>query len=141
MKHKELVSELAGRTGWALDDVGGILSAVALEIGTRLVDHKVVCFPGLGQFEAGKEREQGYKSCESLKKAENKYGLAGGDAACKRALPFSSTPARRSILTIHKNGQEKIPLNQAAEAPGPKKGTRHGITRGADAFRKGGANI
>ena len=41
MKHKELISELAGRTGWALDDVGGILSALALEIGTRLVDNKI----------------------------------------------------------------------------------------------------
>ena len=74
-------------------------------------------------------------------KAADRYGLARVDAACERALAFSSTPALRSILTILKNGQDRIPLTQAAEAPVPKNGTRHGITRGADAFRKGGANI
>lgn len=92
-------------------------------------------------LEAGKEPEQGYKYCVSLMKAADRYGLARVDAACERALAFSSTPALRSILTILKNGQDKIPLNQAAEAPVPKNGTRHGIIRGADAFRKGGANI
>ena len=62
------------------------------------------------------------------------------DAACERALAFSSAPALRSILTILKNGQDKIPLGRAAETPAPKSSSHHGITRGADAFRKGGAN-
>lgn len=65
-------------------------------------------------LEAGKEPEQGYKYCVSLMKAADRYGLARVDAACERALAFSSTPALRSLLTILKNGQDKIPLNQAA---------------------------
>lgn len=57
MRYKELVSELAGRTGWALDDVEGMLSALGLEISSRLVEGNTVSFPGLGQFVAEKELE------------------------------------------------------------------------------------
>ena len=73
-------------------------------------------------------------------KASDRYGHDRVDAACERALAFSSAPALRSILTILKNGQDKIPLGRAAETPAPKSSSHHGITRGADAFRKGGAN-
>ena len=61
---------------------------------------------------------------------------------------FSNAPALRSILAILKNGQDKIPLHKAADqqhpeaakAASPAKSSHRGITRGADAFRKGGAN-
>ena len=91
-------------------------------------------------LESGKEPEQGYKYCVSIMKASDRYGHDRVNAACERALAFSSAPALRSILTILKNGQDKIPLDRAAEASAQKNGSHHGITRGADAFRKGGAN-
>ena len=91
-------------------------------------------------LESGKEPEQGYKYCVSLMKASDRYGYARVNAACERALAFSSAPALRSILTILKNGQDKLPINQATEVPAPKNSTHHGITRGAEAFRKGGVN-
>ncbi len=97
---------------------------------------------------AGKEPEQGYKYCVSLMKAADRYGQDRVNAACERALAFSNAPALRSILTILKNGQDKIPLHETADkqhpesvkAASPTKASRRGITRGADAFRKGGAN-
>lgn len=103
----------------------------------------------VGQFLiSGKEPEQGYKYCVSLMKAADRYGQDRVNAACERALAFSNAPALRSILTILKNGQDKIPLHKAADKqhPGPAKtasptkASHRGITRGADAFRKGGAN-
>ena len=103
----------------------------------------------VGQFlRSGKEPEQGYKYCVSLMKAADRYGQDRVNAACERALTFSNAPALRSILTILKNGQDKIPLHKAADkqhpepakAASPTKASHRGITRGADAFRKGGAN-
>lgn len=87
-----------------------------------------------------KEPEQGYKYCVGLIKASDRYGQERIEAACRRVLAFTSNPTLRSIVTILKNGQDKLPLN-ASPAPeaAPVKRSR-GITRGADAFRKGGAN-
>ena len=91
-------------------------------------------------LESGKEPEQGYKYCASLMKAADRYGQDRVDAACERVLAFSTKPALRSILTILKNGQDRIPLNKAPEPPATSVARAKGITRGADSFRKGGAN-
>ena len=91
-------------------------------------------------LESGKEPEQGYKYCASLMKAADRYGQDRVDAACERILAFSTKPALRSILTILKNGQDRIPLNKAPEPPATPVARAKGITRGADSFRKGGAN-
>lgn len=95
-------------------------------------------------LESGKEPEQGYKYCVSLMKAADRYSLPRIEAACERVLAFSNTPALRSILTVLKNGQDKIPLSQSTQSQTVNKAAprraSHGITRGADAFRKGGAN-
>ena len=96
---------------------------------------------------SGKEPEQGYKYCVSLMKAADRYGQDRVNAACERALAFSNAPALRSVLTILKNGQDKIPLHKPpissirnrSKAVSPAKSSHRGITRGADAFRKGGA--
>ena len=95
----------------------------------------VQCF-----LDSGKEPEQGYKYCASLMKAADRYGQFRVDAACERVLSFSSLPTLRNILTVLKNGQDKVPLNKEPDVEA--KPVRHsqGITRGADAFRKGGAN-
>lgn len=91
-------------------------------------------------LESGKEPEQGYKYCASLMKAADRYGQERVDAACERVLAFSTKPALRSIITILKNGQDRIPLDKAPEPTAMPAVRVKGITRGADAFRKGGAN-
>ncbi len=55
-------------------------------------------------LESGKEPEQGYKYCASLMKAADRYGLSRIEAACERALAFSTVPTLRNILTVLKNG-------------------------------------
>lgn len=87
-----------------------------------------------------KEPEQGYKYCASLMKAADRYGQARLDAACERVLSFSSEPTLRNILTVLKNGQDKVPLNKEPDAATKPVRRSQGITRGADAFRKEGAN-
>ncbi len=91
-------------------------------------------------LESGREPEQGYKYCASLIKAADRYGQNRVDAACERVLAFSSTPALRSILTVLKNGQDRIPLNKVPEPAATPPTRGRGITRGVDAFRKGGVN-
>lgn len=86
---------------------------------------------------AGSEPEQGYKSCASLTKLGDRYGLKRLENACQRVLEYTSKPVIRNISTILKNGQDKLPPNgnAALEKVLP---VSHGITRGAAYFRKGG---
>lgn len=94
-------------------------------------------------LESGKEPEQGYKYCANLMKAADRYGLSRIEAACERVLAFSTVPTLRNILTVLKNGQDKIPLHRESPEKAGQPTARpasHGITRGADSFRKGGAN-
>ncbi len=94
-------------------------------------------------LDSGKAPEQGYKFCVSLMKAADTYGEKRVEAACERALAFSSSPALRSIQAILKNGQDKLPLDQT---PGQdivpdRRPAKHGIIRGVEAFRKGGVDV
>ena len=84
----------------------------------------------------GREPEQGYKSCASLTKLGDKYGIDRLEKACERVLNYSSQPSIRNISTILKNGQDKVyPAQQISETVKPKS---HGITRGAAYFQRGG---
>lgn len=74
-------------------------------------------------------------------KTADRYGQIRIENACRRLLAFSSIPSLRNIVTILRNGQDKIPLNDARKpTPTPDTGGKcsKGITRGADAFRMGG---
>lgn len=85
---------------------------------------------------SGREPEQGYKSCASLTKLGDKYGIERLEKACERVLNYSSQPSIRNISTILKNGQDRVlPAQQISEAVQPRS---HGITRGAAYFRRGG---
>jgi transposase len=87
-------------------------------------------------LESGKASEQGYKACASLTKMADRYGHERVENACCRALSYTSQPSIRSIGTILKNKQEaakREPYNQKASTA-----RSHGITRGADYFRRGG---
>ena len=85
---------------------------------------------------SGREPEQGYKYCASLTKLADQYGTVRLENACQRLLSFSSTPSVRTLSTILKNGQDRV---QAPPEP-PKAAVLHGITRGADYFRRGGGS-
>ncbi len=84
-----------------------------------------------------KEPEQGYKYCVSMMKMADRYGQNRLEKACERLLSFTTQPSLRSITTILKNGQDKLPLEgPVTEHPSEKRSS--GITRGASAYRNGG---
>ena len=86
---------------------------------------------------SGKEPEQGYKYCVSLMKMTDRYGQERIERACERLLAFTQQPSLRSITTILKNGQDKLPLEKSVvEHTSEKRSV--GITRGASAYRNGG---
>ena len=86
---------------------------------------------------AGREPEQGYKSCASLTKLGDRYGHERLEVACERVLQYSSQPAIRNISTILKNGQDKV-HDAKRQMPASKS---HGITRGAAYFQRGGEQV
>lgn len=87
---------------------------------------------------SGKEPEQGYKLCVSMMKLAERYGAERLENACGRLLAFSSAPSVRTLSTILKNGQDRVPAPEKAEESAET--PAHGITRGAAYFRKGGAS-
>ena len=52
---------------------------------------------------SGKEPEQGFKACASMRKLEERYGAKRLENACGRLLAFSSSPSVRVLNTILKN--------------------------------------
>ena len=84
----------------------------------------------------GKEPEQGYKYCAGLTKLADRYGPVRLENACQRLLSFSAAPSIRTLSTILRNGQDRV-----QPPPEPRKEpVQHGITRGADYFRRGGGS-
>ena len=82
---------------------------------------------------AGKEPEQGFKSCASLTKLCEKYGKKKLETACAEVLKHTSVPSLRLISTILKNGiikqeEQKTEIQENANA--------YGITRGAAYYSK-----
>jgi transposase len=87
-------------------------------------------------LESGKVSEQGYKACASLTKLSDRYGHERVEVACGRVLSYTTQPAIRSISTILKNGQDKV--KRGSDSHIIISGSRYGITRGADYFKRGG---
>lgn len=85
---------------------------------------------------AGKEAEQGFKSCASLTKLADKYGSERLEQVCTMVLTHTSAPSIRIISTVLKNGQEITGDTQAES----ERANSYGITRGEAYFRKGGAS-
>ena len=70
-------------------------------------------------------------------KAAEKYGDSRIEKACEKLLTVTIQPSLRSIITILKNGQDKL----IAGSKNPKQSCRkrsNGITRGISAYRNGG---
>lgn len=85
---------------------------------------------------SGKEPEQGYKYCASLMKTADRYSRERVERACERLLSFTNQPSLRSIVTILKNGQDKLPLERTEEEISSGGKRSKGITRGADAYKE-----
>ena len=85
-----------------------------------------------------REPEQGFKYCVSLMKTADRYGQERVEKACERLLAFTTQPSLRNIVTILKNGQDKLPLEGTpTDSEKPLKRSK-GITRGAASYRNGG---
>ena len=80
----------------------------------------------------GKEPEQGYKSCASLTKLEKNYGPERLEDACARLLALASVPTIRNISLLIKTPAIR------EEKPPSVQDNRHGITRGAAYYSRGG---
>ena len=58
MKNKELVTELATRLGWTVQEVTETLSVLGSVVSSRLVDNDTIYLQGFGQFEVKKKAER-----------------------------------------------------------------------------------
>ena len=80
--------------------------------------------------------QQGYKSCMALLKLADKYSVPRLEAACRRALSYTSRPSLKSIQTILKSGQDKL-----TDEPRPSAEQQsYGFTRGAEYYANIGRN-
>ena len=71
--------------------------------------------------------QQGYKSCMALLKLADNYSIDRLEAACKKAFSYTVRPSLKSVQTILKSGQDKLPVEeQPLSQPSP-----YGFTRGA----------
>ena len=94
-------------------------------ISTYTVVDKILTSKGVEQ--------QTYRSCMGLLKLSKKYSEPLLEAACKKALDYTSSPSYKSIKNILVTGAVKT----AAEESKPETTHKpHGITRGADYYRR-----
>ena len=106
----------------------------------RIVEWATELGPHAGQLVAQimKDRphpEQGYRSCLALIRDAKRYPVERIEAACKRALAIGA-PTRRSVLSILKNGLDKV----AADAEPDSQLSLpvvHGNVRGGDYYATG----
>lgn len=75
------------------------------------------------------------KSCMALLKLSDRYTSGRLEAACQRALSFTSSPSLKSIQAVLKSGQDVLP---PAEVPAQKEDSKaHKFTRGAEYYKRG----
>ena len=77
--------------------------------------------------------QQTYRSCMGLLKLAEKYSNATLEAACKKALTYTTTPSYKSIKNILVTGTEKL-ISDTSDTSTTNKS--RGITRGADYYRR-----
>ena len=75
--------------------------------------------------------QQAYRSCMGLLKLTEKYSLL--EAACEKALSYTSSPSYKSIKNILVTGSVKVDSETQKSKTTHK---AHGITRGADYYRR-----
>lgn len=86
-----------------------------------------------------KTKKQGLNSCLALMKLADKHSVERVEAACKRALDYTLRPTLKSIQTILKTGQDKLPeANPSVDNTTKNTTSSYGFTRGAAYY--GGKN-
>jgi len=80
-----------------------------------------------------KIEQQGYKNCMALLKLADKYTPGRLEAACAKALTYTSRPNYKNIQTILKSNQDRI-SDASADVSGK---NEFGFTRGADYYKGG----
>lgn len=88
-------------------------------------------------LESGRAPEQGFKSCVSLRKYAERYKKERIEEACRQILSFSGDPSIRGLSILLKTPMAKQKSDNLSQSPQPMRRS-HGITRGAEQFRKGG---
>jgi transposase len=78
-----------------------------------------------------KTEKQGLKSCLGLMKLADKYSIERLETACERALNYTPRPPLKSIQTILKTGQDKLPVTNDLTETKKKTEGSFGFTRGA----------
>ena len=77
--------------------------------------------------------QQAYRGCMGILKLSERYSESLLEAACKKALSYTSSPSYKSIKNILVAGHEKLDSEMTESQPTPK---TKGITRGADYYRR-----
>ena len=78
--------------------------------------------------------QQGYKSCMALLKSADKYSAMRLEAACKKALSFTPSPSLKSVQSILKSGQDRLPDEHTDEFSA--KPSQYSFTRGAEYYSR-----
>jgi hypothetical protein len=79
-----------------------------------------------------KIEQQAYKSCLGLIKLADKYSVTRVEAACQRALSFTTVPSYKSVKTILVTGQDKIADETTSTRT--EAAATYGFTRGAEYY-------
>ncbi len=79
--------------------------------------------------------QQGYKACMAVLKLADKYSLVRLEAACTRALSYTSSPSYKNIQSILKSGQDTLAVDHHAMHNDASE-NQYGFTRGAEYYRR-----
>ena len=83
-----------------------------------------------------KVEQQGYKSCMILLKLTDRYPPERLEAACRKALSFTLSPSFKSIQSILKSGQDKLPEPDQTPTAPRREPSKYSFTRGAEYYRR-----
>jgi hypothetical protein len=77
-----------------------------------------------------KVEQQAYRACMALLKLSDKYTVPRLEAACKRALSYTTSPSFKSVQIILASNQDEL----LDETPEIDSSVEFGITRGANYY-------
>lgn len=84
-------------------------------------------------LKSGRVEQQTYRSCMGLLKLTDKYSAEQLEAACEKALSYTSAPSYKSIKNILVTSKDK-PIAEKTSSEAAE--SQYGITRGADYYRR-----
>lgn len=83
---------------------------------------------------AHKLEQQKNKSCMALLKLADRHSSHHLESACQKVLPYTSSPSLKSIQSILKSGQDKLPDKDVPVRP--KEPKPHKFTRDASYYKR-----